>query len=91
MSDDRAGRVVWDPGKVTPTASPVEAAAVLAQELASGEVAGVHLTLFMRDGSMKRAIFGSVHLPMLLWMCAYVQRDAIAMNDAADAAAKGVK
>ena len=80
--DDKPGKVVWEPGRAAAvTKSPVEAAAFLAQQLAEGRVKGVHLTLFLDDGQMVRAMFGQIHMPMLAWMAAYVTRDAMALND----------
>lgn len=84
---DTAGQVVWEPGKAAPVAtrSPVEAAAFLAGQLAAGHVKAVHVTIFTEDGRMARAIFGEMYLPMLVWMAAYVQRDALLLNDSAAA------
>ena len=82
--NDKAGKVVWEPGaaKVAPERqSPVEAAAALAQRLASGHVTGVHITVWLDDGRMERSMYGVVNLAALAWMGQYVIRDALAMND----------
>ena len=81
--NDKAGQVVWEPGSqaMPERKSPVEAAAFLAGELASGKVTGVHVTVFYENGHFGRAIFGEINLALRAWMAQYVIRDAMKMND----------
>ena len=88
--NDKAGQVVWEPGSqaMPERKSPVEAAAVLAGELAGGKVTGVHIAVFYDDGRMGRAMYGEISLATLAWMAQYVIRDAMKMNDDIDSQVK---